>query len=412
MLLALAGCAGLGRTTPATDAEFPARTGAVVAIGGALRYDNDPVWSRLVQLAGGDRARFVVLGLASENPQRSAARAAEALEARGATAEVALVEPWETGPANALRASDPALVAKLGRATGVYFTGGRQERIVDLLQPAGQRSPVLEAIWDLRRRGGVIAGTSAGAAIMSRTMFRDATDVMAVMRGTMRDGQETDLGLGFAGPALFIDQHFLRRGRLGRMLPLMLEQGYSRGLGVEEDTAVVIAGGSAEVIGRGGALFVDLAGASSELSQSAFNIAGVRLSYLGDGDRIDLASKAMIPAAVRLNGSTIDPLGADFKPYFSDAPYFLDMLGDGVVVRAMTNLIDSPLAEVRGLAYALSAGSAEPNHDLGFEFRFYKGADTRGWYTSSLGGDSYSLANVYLDVRPVRVADPLFLPAP
>jgi cyanophycinase len=97
-----------------------------------------------------------------------------------------------------------------------------------------------------------------------------------------------DRGLGLTVPGLFVDQHFLRRGRLGRMLPLMQSRGVALGLGVEEDSAAMLRGHEVEVIGAGGVLFVDLAGSTSDPTLGAFNIAGVRLSYLGDGDRLDV----------------------------------------------------------------------------------------------------------------------------
>ena len=111
---------------------------------------------------------------------------------------------------------DPALIAKVKAAKGIFFTGGVQERIVDVLQPGGQTTPMLEAIWYVYRKGGVVAGTSAGAAIMSTIMFRDAPSVINVLKGRFADGKQVDRGLGFVGPHLFVDQHFLKRGRFGR----------------------------------------------------------------------------------------------------------------------------------------------------------------------------------------------------
>ncbi|MBL8302880.1 MAG: hypothetical protein JNM26_08925, partial [Ideonella sp.] len=119
---------------PATEAE--AGAGSVVAIGGALRADNDAVWQRLVDLAGGAGARYVVFGTASRNPARAAAQAVEALVRRGAVAE-ALVLGAPTG-ATAGNARDPALVERVLAADGVYFTGGAQARITAaLLDEAG-----------------------------------------------------------------------------------------------------------------------------------------------------------------------------------------------------------------------------------------------------------------------------------
>jgi cyanophycinase len=253
-------------------------------------------------------------------------------------------------------------------------------------------------------------------------MFRDAQDSLAVLKGRMRLGQETDRGLGFVGPDLFVDQHFLRRGRIGRLLPMMAAQGYRWGLGVEEDSAGIVRGQHIEVIGARGALLVDLAGARPAPRDGAFGLRAAALSFLGRGDRFDLGQGQLVPATDKLAGR-IDPRSADFKPYYGQAGFYPDMLGDNAIVHAMARLVDSPDAEVRGLAFngrALVQGEAreakeakDPPDDqpeLGFEFRLYKGADTLAWYTGAWGGEDYSVHRVYLDVTPVRMPRPLYRP--
>lgn len=384
--------------------------GPAVAIGGALRYEHAAIWQRLVTLAGGQGARYVVLATASGDPAAVGARVVAALTAHGATAEALPVAPALAGTDAQSAARDPQMVERVRRAQGVFFTGGAQERIVDTLQPGGEATPLLEAIHELHARGGVIAGTSAGAAVMSAVMFRDATDVTAVLKGALRPGREVDAGLGFAGEGLLVDQHFLRRGRLGRLLPLMLERDLTFGLGVEEDTAAIVHAGTIEVVGAGGALFVDLAQASSDPSAGAFNVSNARLSFLGDGDRLDVRTRVVTPAPARDGKGRLDLAAPDFKPYHERAPFLLDMLGDGAVLRAMTIAVDGP-GEVRGLAYD-ARPDASPPADLGFEFRFRRDALTQGWYSSASGTDAYTLARVRLDVMPVKLARPLYAPWP
>ena len=383
--------------------------GTVVVIGGALRDDNAAVWSSLVTLAGGRGARYVVFGTASGDPERSAARVVALLESHGAEAKSLPVAPKLPGVDVAQAVRDPELIAQVSAANGVFFTGGAQERIVDTLQPGGHPTPLLEAIRGVLGRGGVVAGTSAGAAIMSHVMFRDAPDLLAVMKGTLRDGKEVDRGLGFAVPGLFVDQHFLRRGRLGRMLPLMQSQGLQTGIGVEENSAAILRGHEVEIVGEGGALFVDLRDAASDPKRGAFNLSGVRLTFLGDGDRLDVRTRALTPSAAKLAGARIDPGAAGFEPSLEDPPFLLDVLGDGAILRAMSFVLDGPAAEIRGLAYDARPQASAPR-DLGFEFRLYRGTDTAGWYAEVHGDDAYTIANVRLDVLPVKVAQPLYKP--
>ena len=416
---AAAGATASAATAATTVTTRPA-PGAAIPIGGALRVDNAAVWQRIVQEAGGAGSRFAVLATAAANPERSAQRISQALQRAGAQTEVIPVAPRQADSDWQRLRDDPALAARVASMQGVFFSGGAQELIVDTLQPQGRETALLQAIRSLQARGGVVAGTSAGAAIMSDWMFRDAQDPLAVLKGRLRQGQEIDRGLGFAGPALFVDQHFLRRGRIGRLLPVMVDKGYRWGLGVEEDSAAIVHGDQIEVIGARGALLVDLAGATSQGWPSAtgvgsppFSLRGAALSFLDRGDRFDLGQARLLPAAEKLAGP-IDPNATGFKPYFSHGGNHPDLLGDNAIVHAMTRLVDSPDREARGLVFngrALQGADAQDEQPaLGFEFRLYKGADTLAWFTSAWGGEDYSVHRIYLDVKPVRMAQPLYRP--
>ncbi len=388
--------------------EEPAIKGSAVAIGGALRSDNDEVWGRIVQLAGGKGARFVVFGTASEDPEASAKQAVELLQRRGAVAEALPVAPQFGWVDLDKVVRDRALIAKVRSARGVFFTGGLQERIVDVLQPGGEVTPMLEAIWEVYRKGGVVAGTSAGAAIMSQVMFRDAPSVINVLKGELHDGQQLDRGLGFVGPEVFVDQHFLKRGRFARLIPAMLAKGYKLGLGVDENTAAVFRGDEVEIIGGSGALFVDLGAASTEAGLDVFNVRNARIAYLEQGDRIDLAARAVVPSAIKLRGQRLDPASSDYKPYHQEPRFQLDMLGDQTVANAMRYLIDSNQAETRGLSFDVLPRSGDPLAELGFLFRIYKAADSVGWSTDAYGGEQFTVINLRLDITPVRLQQPLF----
>jgi len=391
-------------TPPRVLPSAPTGAGTIVPIGGALRFDHDQVWQRLNELAGGSRARWVVFGLASSQPQRAAQEVVRVLQQHGA----ALAEAIEiTAPADT---SDAGRIAQVKRATGVFFCGGAQERIVDALMPAGIDTPLLATVRTVAAKGGVISGTSAGAAIMSTHMFRDAQDALTVLKGQLREGKEIDRGLGFVGPGLFVDQHFLRRGRIGRMLPMMVARGYKLGLGVDENSAAVIRGNAIEIIGAKGALLVDLSGAASQCRDGAFCLRGARLSYLDRGDRFDLDSRRMTPSAPKRSDHVIDPTAADFKPYYPHARFWPDMLGDTVISNAMSELIDSGDQDAFGLAGNLVPHPGDFRPELGYEFRLYKGPDSMGWFTGSFGGEDYSVSNLYLDVVPVRMAQPAYRP--
>ena len=400
------------QSQPQSAATAPLQlAGTAIIIGGALKYDNDAVWKRIVDAAGGPGARFAVFATASANPERSAAQIVSALNAQGARAEAIPVAPRLPHVDLQANLQDPALLAKVAAAQGVFFSGGAQELIVDTLQPGGVPTAMLEAIWSVFKRGGVVAGTSAGAAIMSSTMFRDAQDALQVMKGNLRRGKEVDRGLGFIGPNLFVDQHFLKRGRIGRMLPLMQAEGYKLGLGVEENSAALLHADEMEVLGAKGVLLVDLSQASSDPQRGGFNVRNAQLSYLERGDRHNFSSGLTSASPQKLAGRIVDPAAADFKPFFNQKqPFFLDMLGDTAIVNAMSHLLDSPHAELLGVAFDGHRQVGEALTDLGFEFRLHKGAGSRGWYSGALGGEDYTVLNLRLDVQPILIKRPFYSP--
>lgn len=410
LALALFGAFSAG---PASAQDLAVRAGSgkgvAVVIGGALSNENHLVWERMVALAGGAGSRWVVLGTASESPTRSAEQAVRQLSRRGAVATVLPVSPLLPDRPVAEAVRDPELLAQVRAAKGVFFTGGAQERIVSSLRPGGQASPLLQAIWALYRAGGVVAGTSAGAAIMSSTMFVDAPNTMGVLKGRFDSGKEVGEGLGFVGSELFIDQHFLRRGRIGRMLPVMQARGMRLGLGVEENAAAAVRGDQVEMLG-GQALFVDLTEARSNPALGVFNIQGVRLSLLDTGDRIDLLSRVLIPVAHKAAGQTYDPSSAQYKPYHKLAPVPADILANRVLSTAMGLLIDGNFNEVRGLSFDPRARDDDPQAALGFEWRLYKAPGSVGWTSDEGGGEDYTVHRLALDVDPVRMARPLFAP--
>ncbi|MHA4871885.1 cyanophycinase [Duganella sp. PWIR1] len=414
LLFSLLLCAAAHAAEAPPALAFRPVAGTVMPMGGSVRDDNERVRQRLVQLAGGADARFVVIPTSSSRPEATGMDAVEQLRRRGAKAELLKIAPrWDGETLESARraAADPANVAKIRAATAVFFTGGAQERTVDVLNPGGVASPVLQAVRELQARGGVIAGSSAGAAIMSSTMFRDALNPVQVMKGVMRDGKEIDRGLGFAGDQLFIDQHFLKRGRVGRMLALMLAKGYKVGLGVDENTAAIIHGSEIEIVGGSGALLLDLRQAVQEAGP--VNVRNVRVSYLDNGDRYDLGTlKGQVLAAKQARGELKFRRPGFNLELENIRPAYTDILGENTILRALTQLVAGPRDHVRGLAFDLEqfpdAEVADPAPELGFEFILRRDEYTRGWDSAGLDDNEYSIFDARLDVRPVRLKTPFY----
>jgi cyanophycinase len=400
-LLALASvqfASGADANAAASSAANALPKGSLVIIGGNLRPGNAPVWERILQLAGGKDARIAVFASASGYPERSGKFLVDRLNSYGAKAFFVPVAVKLVGSDYHIAADDPKLAELVRSASGAFFAGGDQSRITSALRHEdGSNTRVLDALWDMYRRGGVIAGTSAGAAIMSSTMFGRPRAVLATLKLGVEDGKEITNGLGFIGDDVFVDQHLLVRGRFARMLPAMLAKGYKLGLGIDEDTAmVVLPNRDVEVIGYKGALVLDLSGASAR--EGAFNVSNVRVSYLDNGDRFNILTHEFTPSEDKVDGK-LDPS----RPYYREPLFSADILGNTTVVDLMSKLIDSDQPEAIGITLG-SPNGVQP--DLGFEFRFTRASDSVGY--SSASTDAYSIYNLRLDIRPILIRRPIY----
>lgn len=389
-------------------APAAAGPGTVFAVGNAIADDNHELWQRFVALAGGPGARVAVFTAASGEPDRAAAAIGAALARHGAVPDHVRIGPRIAGQDPRAAAADPAVVARVAASQAVYFSGGAQGRLVDALRPGGADSPVLEAVQALFRRGGVVGGESAGAAVMSELMFREPPqDVLAAMKTPLRMGQEIDRGFGFVRPDAVVDQHLVRRGRIGRLLALMQRGGRPLGIGIEEHTAVVVRGDELEVVGHRGVLLVDQAPARPDPQAPWPALQGARLWLLDHGDRFDLAQRRLVPSAEKRAGRELDLAQGRPELEAYGATGFGDMLADGVFVTALTRLVERGGPEVSGLSFALHPGPEHPAPEIGFEWRLVADAQSRAWVA---GRARYTVAALRLDLRPVRMAQPLYRP--
>ncbi len=268
-------------------------SGALVIVGGALDPDNEAIYRAILDRRLPARP-ICVLPTASDRPRRSMASYVNDFRRYGGPGAANGVAITHEKPQ---RAADPKTVARLQGCGGIFFTGGDQSRIVDVLRPGGEPSPADAAIRRIWARGGVVAGTSAGAAMMSDPMIGGGSSSEAFTRGVTPKEDALGVwvrdGMGFLAPAL-IDQHCLARGRLGRLLVAAAEDGMRRfAVCIDENTALVVEAHEARVVGASGVAVLDLEPASR--SEGGRGFRDGRLWLLGDGDQIDLESGHAIP---------------------------------------------------------------------------------------------------------------------
>jgi len=252
--------------------------GMLMAIGGAEDKAHDRlILRRFVALAGGAAARIAIVPTASSIEGAGQRYKAIFLQLGAATAEVIYIP-------DRAAALDPRNTVPLRDATGIFIGGGNQMRLAAILGG----SPLATAIVERHAAGATIAGTSAGASILSRHM------VAIGASGTGPRGGMAQLGAGFGLiDDVIIDQHFHERERLGRLLTLVALNPGQLGLGVDEDTAAIIApDGALEVLGRGTVTIVDGRLMTSDIAQRGprepVNITDVILHALASGARFDL----------------------------------------------------------------------------------------------------------------------------
>lgn len=374
--------------------------GSLVIIGGALRADNAEVWQRIVQQAGGKGAKIIVIPTASGNPQRTGDNTAAVLRRYGASATVLPLDLQAKQRPYQELVRDPQVVQQINDANGVFFTGGDQARITKaLVQDDGQKTPLLAAIWALYQRGGVIAGTSAGAAIMSSTMFYDTKSRLATLKQGVHAGKEIAPGLGFIGDQVFIDQHVLTRGRFARMILAMSAAHYQLGLGIDENSAMVITQqDELEVIGYKGAIVIDLSDVNTDVAIPEFNMRNVKIGYLDHGDQFNLRSKKLIPSEDKIHHPINPAASSSDQAIFSN-----DILGNNAVTDLLGQLLDNQRASAIGLAFG---DGTDERPELGFEFEFKRTSETVGFLSDS--SESFTALNIRLDIRPVKIRFPWY----
>ena len=229
------------------------KTGALVIVGGGGMPD--PVRDRFVALAGGKgAAKIVVIPTAS-------ALADDKAE------EAGYLTPWRRyDPATLTflhtrsrdRANEPSFSQAIDEATAVWFSGGDQSKLTS----AYLDTKVDQAIRRLLARGGVVGGTSAGASVMSALMIEGGDPKAEVGRG-----------FGFETRAV-VDQHFLARSRINRLLGVLADHPTLIGLGIDEGTALVIEGDRWSVVGKSYVLACEVGPDGKP----------VRFASFGDGD--------------------------------------------------------------------------------------------------------------------------------
>ena len=255
-------------------------SGPLLIIGGHEDKEGDrEILDTLAGLVKG--GRLVIATIASKEPEGYFDGYREAFKPLGVTdlVELYIEERSDSGTREALEVLDGA--------AGVFFTGGDQLRISSQIGDTA----IEKRIQELHAQGGVIAGTSAGASVMSETMLVKGPSDESYRMGELHMAP----GLGLMRDVI-IDQHFAERGRYGRLMGAVAHNPRLLGVGIDENTALLVRGRVGEVLGAGAVYVVDgeettHSNIAEARAECALSIHDVRMHVLSSGDSFDFAGR-------------------------------------------------------------------------------------------------------------------------
>lgn len=381
-----------------------AEGGTLVIVGGGLDPANGEIYVALLAARPEGAPGIAIIPAASGESATSARAATRALERHGAnpadivTIRLALVDDPGT-PADdesrwAGNAHNPTEIAAVEQAGAIWFLGGDQARITAvLLEKDGSDTPMLAAIRRRLSAGAVVGGTSAGAAIMSEGMIGQGDSLGALLANVGGEPLELTRGLGFLKGAL-VDQHFGERARLGRLAVAITDPAQPQriGLGIDEDTALIVSlgDGRAQVKGSGYVTLLDARTAQRTPGQR-IGIEGLTLGLAGAGDSIDLAGPALTPAPLRKPTAGREyverPLLAGGGMAYGDQSLAV-VVGEGLLDNAVVRVTER---------HSFAGGE-------GVTYRFAKTGAARGWWGRDAQGRArYTIEGVAFDITPITV---------
>ncbi len=258
--------------------------GSLFIIGGGARPDY--MMKEFVDMAGGNKAKIIVVPMASAEPLETGKYQAGQFVNLGASADYILIDGKDV---------QDSILQKFEGATGVFFSGGDQRRLTESLLG----TKILDKIKKIFNDGGVIGGTSAGAAVMSSIMITGDEEVNKDEEKFIDIRQKnivTSEGFGFIKNAV-IDQHFLYRKRHNRLISVLLEHSELIGIGVDESTAIILnSENTFKVLGENQVVVYSIDDADKIITndEGLFAADNIKIDILYSGCKYDIANKKII----------------------------------------------------------------------------------------------------------------------
>ncbi len=261
--------------------------GYLVIIGGGNRPDY--LTQKMIELAGGNDTKFAVIPMASSVPIKSARRQKEDLQRLG-------VKNIEIILCDSIAANSDSVMNKMKGVKAVYFTGGDQARLTKALLG----TKLIKKIETIYNEGGLVGGTSAGAAVMGKIMITgdellssdSSRNFIEIKKGNIKNTE----GFGFVTLAV-IDQHFIIRKRHNRLMTIILENPQLLGIGIDESTSIIVKPDDTfEVLGEREVIVYD-ASESKDINVNPLGLisgSNMKMHILSSGKVFDIKNKKLL----------------------------------------------------------------------------------------------------------------------
>lgn len=250
--------------------------GKLFIIGGGNR--SDALMTQLISISDLEKKDFVVvLPMSSEEPDSAYIYFKEQFQKL--TPHPIIMMNFDKNTANNKTLTDSLQKAKL-----IFISGGDQTRFMNVVH----NTPIYTAIHKAYQNGSTIAGTSAGAAVMSEKMITGNQKLEKEYSGTFDniryDNLETTEGLGLITNAI-IDQHFLKRSRYNRLISAMVEFPNLTGIGIDESTAIIVHNNEIEVVGESEVIVLKNPKGVQKTKNNLISIKGLDMSIYNAGQK-------------------------------------------------------------------------------------------------------------------------------
>lgn len=261
----------------AATAQAP--KGKLIIIGGGSRPD--ALVERIIKESGLREGGYgIILPMSSEDPDSAVWYAQQQFVKKGLKNVYGVDFKKE-------KTYSTAKLDSVRNARLIYISGGDQMRFMDVVQA----TDIERAIRDAYKRGALVGGTSAGAAVMSKIMITGNElkhpDYSSTFRTIEPGNIETKSGLGFIEHAI-IDQHFVRRSRYNRLISAVIEYPEMKGIGIDEATAILVSGNTAEVVGDSQVIVFENPKRSRLVKGNKLSAKGIVMNIYLDGERFEI----------------------------------------------------------------------------------------------------------------------------